>query len=102
MRKIEEYAKQIKEELHDAAKYARCAIAAKEDDPDAARAYHTLSMQEMEHAQVLHNLVVKAIEKYRDEVGEPPADMQARYDWAHRLYMEAAAEVRVLQSMYLS
>lgn len=102
MRSIEEKAKQIQAELHDAAEYAKCAIAAKMDDPDDARAYHTLSMQEMEHAQVLHGLIVKKIEAYRKEVGEPPADMQARYDWMHRLYIEAASEVRVLQSMYLS
>ena len=43
MRIIKDLSKQIKEELHDAEKYAKMALEHKTDHPDLAEAYHHLA-----------------------------------------------------------
>jgi ferritin len=102
MRLIEKLSDMIEEEIRDAEKYAKCALTYKTDKPEVARTFHALSMQELEHMQALHNLVVALIDEYRKTHGDPPAEMQARYDWLHERHIEHAASVRMLQSSYLS
>ena len=51
--------------------------------------------------QILHNQVVKIIEKYRKENGEPPASMLAVYDYLHEKFIEEAKEVKMMQQMYM-
>ena len=60
-----------------------------------------LSNEEMKHMQMLHNQVVKIIEKYRKENGEPPASMLAVYDYLHEKFIEEAKEVKMMQQMYM-
>ena len=57
-------------------------------------------MSRMDHMGALHNAVVKIIEEYRKTTGEPPAAMQAIYDYVHEQNIEEAAEVKRLQSMF--
>ena len=97
MKKIEQIADYIDEEINDAMKYARCAIQ-NDDDAELAKTYRTLSNEELGHAMRLHDEVVRLIKKYRDEHGEPPQKMMERYEYIHERQMRRYADVKVLLS----
>lgn len=97
IKKLSDY---IHEEIHDAGKYAEAAVLYKEDYPDVAAAMYVLSMEEIHHMQILHNLVTQIIADYRKEKGEPPADMLAIYNYVHEKLIEEEKEVKVMQQMY--
>ena len=100
MKVIKVLSEKIKEELGDAKAYAKMAIEYKEEYPELSRTLYSLSTQEMEHMNRLHNEVTEIIRKYREQNGEPPADMMAVYEYLHKEQIDMAVEVKTMQAMY--
>ena len=100
MKIIEKLSKMIEEELHDAEKYARCANRWKTENQDLAQLFFRLSNEEMEHMNLLHNMVVQIIQEYRRTQGDPPERMLAVYDYLHEKQMKHATKVKAMQTMF--
>lgn len=100
MKLIEMLCEMVDEEIEDAEKYAKCALKYKADNPALSKTFYDLSTDELRHMMLLHGEVIGAIQKYRQEHGEPPAEMKAIYDYLHEKQIKKAAEVKRLQEMY--
>ena len=100
MKIIKILSEKIGEEIRDAKDYAKMALMYKEEYPELARTVYNISLQEMEHMQMLHNEVANLIKRFRDEHGDPPADMLAVYNYLHEEQIEKAANVKSMQDMY--
>lgn len=100
MKIIKKIAEYIDDELEGAEDYIKCALKHKTDDPQLAKVFYDISVQEMHHVDMLHGEIVKMIEKHRREKGEPPAVMLAVWDYAHERHIEEAKEIKLLQAEY--
>ena len=100
MKIIKKLSEKIEDELQDAECYAKMALEYRDEYPELARISNNLSAQEMDHMSALHQLVVQLIDQYRRTNGEPPADMQAIYNYLHERHIEHAAKVNTLRAMY--
>lgn len=102
MKVIKKLADMIDEELDGACHYVKCALKYQEDYPGLSKTLYDLSVDEMGHVSKLHGEVVKIIEAYRREQGEPPEVMMAVYEYVHEKQIEKANQVRMYQDQYKS
>ena len=100
MKIIKKLSKLIDCELEAAERYIDCANKYKTEYPALARVFATLSDNEMQHSNILHGEVVKMIEKYRTEKGEPPESMMAIYEYLHEKHIDHAADIKRLQEIF--
>ena len=90
----------IEDEMDDAQEYIDLAMRWRQDDPETAELFYTLSVEEMGHMDKLHDEVAKLITAYREENGDPPKDMMTLYDYLHEKHIRRATEIRIKQGMY--
>ena len=97
---IQELSDYIEEEINDAIKYAKMAIARRDEYPLLAEAVYKISDEEIKHMGILHGQVAAIIADYRKKNGEPPEPMQVLYNVLHRKHIEHAAEAKAYQSLF--
>lgn len=91
----------INEELEGAEHYAKLATQHKDDDRELADVYAKLANVELDHVNVLHGQVVRIIKEWKATSGqEPPAAMQAVWDWEHSKSVDTAARIKTMLEMY--
>lgn len=99
MKIIKKISEQIDEELKDAQKYIRCAYSYKDDYPELAETYYKLSMEEMEHVAMLHDVVAKIIDEFA-KTNPIPEGMQAVYDYLHEMHIKTARKIKAKQDEF--
>ena len=100
MRTIKELSDNIKDEIEDAHKYASRALDLKDSDRETADLYCSLAQEELKHMEMLHARVVKCIDDYRKNNGEPPIEMRVRYETLHEIHTSDARKVRLMIQLY--
>lgn len=96
MKIIEELTEMIDEEISDAEKYIKCALEKKDSMPTLAQTFFTLSNEELKHANMLHDNVVRIINEYKAKGEEVPANMQAVYDYLHKKRIDKTAKIKMM------
>lgn len=100
MKIIETLNDMIDDEICGIKDYAKLAIKMKDEYPVFAETIFNLSKDEEGHMRTLHEIVTKIISKYRQENGEPPADMLAVYNYVHEKSIEKYEKAKRYQEMY--
>lgn len=96
MKIIEKLSDMIEEEISDAWKYARCYQQYREEEPELARTFSQLSLEELTHVDRLHAQVVRLIKDYRDKNGDPPEHMMFIYNYLHDRHIQKVTEIRTV------
>lgn len=100
MKKIKCIIENIREEVTGAENYAKMAVKYKIDDSALANTYSTIAAQELDHVNFLHAQVVRMIQAYKSEHGEPPEAMMTVWNWEHDDIVDKVSRVKVLLDMY--
>lgn len=99
MRKIKELVERINDELNSAEEYAEKYIEYKADGENSmASKFMEMASQEMNHANMMHDLAVKEIEKV-SAVFNAPADMREKWDNSHAEYIQRASKIKSMINM---
>ena len=96
MKLIKTIVTQIQMEIDAAEDYAESALEVKEKDSTLKEMYIKLANAELDHVDILHNAVVRIIDKHRMEKGEPPKEMLAIWEWEHEKQIEEVIEIKMM------
>lgn len=99
MHEVRKLVAEIREELHDAEKYAKCALRIKDEDANLYALYTRLAGEEMQHMELLKNAAVEKINTDRRKGVEGIDIVSMAWDWEHECITEHAAEVRAMIAM---
>lgn len=99
MKIIKKISEQIDEELKDAQKYLKCAFEYSDEYPALSDTYYELSVAEMGHVSMLHDMVAKIINEYA-ETNPIPEGMQAIYNYLHEQHIKKARKIKTQQEEY--
>lgn len=97
---IKDLTKMINNEIKDAEKYAQRSVSYKEKDPELAQVFFSIANSKLNNMYTLHDQIVRVINEYRKQRGEPPKDMMAIYNYLHDEQIENVKEIQILLSMY--
>ena len=100
MKIIKCLSEKIDDELHDASEYIDLAMRWKQEEPETAELFYSLSVEEMSHMSKLHDEVKRLIDQYRRENGEPPKEMMVLYEYLHGKHLSTATQIKVKQGMF--
>ena len=100
MKIIKCLSEKIEDEMRDASDYIDLAMRWKQEEPETAELFYTLSTEEMGHMDKLHAEVAKLIAKYRAQNGDPPKEMLTLYEYLHEKHIGEATMIRVKQGMF--
>lgn len=99
MKIIKKISEQIEEELKDAKKYIQDAYRYADEYPALSDTYYELSVAEMGHVSMLHDMVAKIINEYA-ETNSIPEGMQAIYDYLHEQHIKNARKIKTRQEEF--
>jgi len=99
MEVIKQIVEKIDDELLDAEKYIKCAYKVDEKYPQLADVYYKLSLEEMKHVTMLHEVVVSIINEYK-RTNEIPPGMQTLYDYLHERQIKWASKIKTKQEQF--
>lgn len=99
MKEIKMIAEQIRDELDVAEEYAKEAARLKTTRSNDASSYADMARQELGHAETLHKMAVRLIDKETESGAAVPSAMQAVWDWEHERMLDRAARIKTLLSM---
>ncbi len=101
MRFIRELCERISEEVSDACWYGKGAVKLKsEGKPNAAQLFYEIATQEVNHAEKLHELVLKEAAAAKAGGAEVPAGMEQIWRWKHDELIEDMAHAKDVLSLY--
>jgi hypothetical protein len=99
MKAIKMYVDSIEEEIEGAKDYAEKYVEAKaKGDVAKANRYKEMANDELKHAMYLHEWAVATIDEI-SRVYKAPAEMEEKWQKAHKEYVEKAAWVKQMLAM---
>lgn len=98
MKKIKELVDWIDDELEGAKCYAEKYVYKKAKGSQWANRFHSMAEDELNHAEVIHQLAMEEIEEL-NKVFQAPVEMEEAWKKSHKEYVEKAAWVRQMLAM---
>ena len=100
MKIIKELSVLIDDEISGACEYAKLALKLKDERPQLAQTFYTLTVDELKHVDILHEEVVKVINEHKATGAEVPVEMQAVYDYVHDQEIERVHHIKMYLEQY--
>lgn len=100
MKTILTLVEEITEELEGAERYASLALCYQQKDRMLADTYLTMSKEELEHANRLHDQITRLINEAKNSEQTIPAGMIELYEWQHDKMLKQKAKVKVMIESY--